>query len=50
MYMDLGNLRPRGHFWKVASFKHLGKLRKAFVASIGYLRQLFLIILFLEGD
>ena len=50
IYMDLGNLRPRGHFWKVVSFKHLGKLRRAFVASIGYLRQLFLIILYLEGD
>ena len=51
--MGLGNLRPRDHFWKVATFKNLGKLRTAFVAAIGYLRQLSLIIciiLCLEGD
>ena len=48
--MGLENQRPKGHFWKVATTKNYGKVRPAFVASIGYLRQLFLIILYLEGD
>ena len=31
--MGLGNLRPKGHFWKVASTQNYGKVRPAFVAS-----------------
>ena len=48
--MDLGNQCPKGNFWKVSTTKNYGKVRPAFVASIGYLCQLFLIILYLEGD
>ena len=39
--MGLGILRPKGHFWKVATTKNYGKLRPQFVASIGYLRHSF---------
>ena len=33
MCMGIGNLRPKGHFWKFASTQNCGKLRPAFLAS-----------------
>ena len=47
--MDLGNMRLKGHFWKVASTQNYGIVRPTFIASCGSLGkppsiiQLFLI-------
>ena len=48
--MDPGNLRPKGNFWKVATLKNFEKLRPQLLRPLGNFRQLFLIILYLEGD
>ena len=42
--MGLGNMRPKGHFWKVAPTQNYGIVRPAFFAAIGNPRQLFLVI------
>ena len=42
--MDLGNMRPKGHFWKVPTFENYGKLRPE---ENCYLRKLPSIIFWL---
>ena len=47
--MGLGNLRPKGHFWKVAPTQNYGIVRQAFFAAIGNSRQLYLVIIVAAG-
>ena len=42
--MGLGNLRPKGHFWKVAPTQNYGIVRQSFFAPIGNPRKSFLVI------